>query len=94
MEIMIVFCLLAILSPISVGITMCLWRFFEEKCDKTQKYFMLRKEERQMQRSLREYSDWYNEEQIAILKACILNNRHERTNIFSLDDLKVWKAFI
>ena len=91
---MIVICLLAILSPISVGIAICLWKFFEEKCYKVQKYFMLRKEEKQMQKNLSKYSDWYSKEQIATIKACVLNDRYERANLFSKDDLKIWKAFI
>lgn len=94
MEAIVIICLLAILSPLGVGVSICLWKFICEKSFKIERYFLLRKEEKQMQRNLKKYSDWYDEEQKAIMKACILNNRYERTNMFSLNDLKIWKAFI
>ena len=86
--------LIAIIIPWAIGIGICLWRFFSEKWDKAIRYFELMKEEKQLQKNLREYADWYRKEQIAVIKACILNNRYERKSLFSKDDLKIWKAFI
>lgn len=89
-----IFTLLTILSPLVTGIIICLYKFFSEKCSKLQRYFLLRKKEKGMQMIIKQYSSWYDDEQIAIIKACILNNRYERANLFSLNDLKIWKAFI
>lgn len=86
--------LLSLFIPWIIGICVCLWRYFSILWDKVIKWFELRKDEKQKLRCLEEYKDWYGIEHKAMLKACILNDRYERKNLFSKDDLKIWKAFI
>jgi hypothetical protein len=86
--------LLFVLAPWVTGIGICLFKFFGEKVEKLEKWFALRKEEKQMQKNLKKYVDWYEKEQVAVIKACILNSRYERSSLFGKDDLKIWKAFI
>ena len=44
-----IFALLTILSPWVTGVIICLYKFFGEKCSKLQRYFLLRKKEKEMQ---------------------------------------------
>ncbi len=86
--------LLVIIVPWFIGICVCIWRYFSKEWDKVARWFELRKDEKQKLKCLEEYKDWYGPEHKAMLKACILNDRYERKKLFSIDDLKIWKAFI
>lgn len=89
-----IFTLLAILSPWATGIIICLYKFFYEKVEKILRYFSLRKQEKQLCEWLKNKDNWLDIDEVAILKAKMLNIRYERINLFSIDDLKIWKAFI
>ena len=86
--------LLLIAMPWIVGIMICILKFLGEKYDKLIRWFELFKDEKEKKQCLEEYRAWYTPEEKAMMYACMLNDRHERGQIFNIDDLKIWKAFI
>lgn len=86
--------LLSLFIPWIVGICVCLWRYFGTLWDKVAKWFKLKKNEREMQKFIDEYYHWYTTEEIAILQASIYDSKYKRSQIFNINDLKIWKAFI
>lgn len=86
--------LLLIIMPWVVGIVISLLKFLSEKYNKILRWFELLKDEREKKQCLEEYRSWYTPDEKAMIYAAMLNSRYERKHILSLDDLKIWKAFI
>lgn len=81
--------LILIFVPWVVGIGICMWNFFSEKYDKVAKYFELTKLIKQIKRLLKQSDD-----NKAVRLAFLIEAKHQRSQIFSIDDLKIWRAFI
>ena len=86
--------LILIISPWFVGIGICLWRYFSNIWDKVAKWTELKRNEKQVKRLIKNYGDWYTAEENAIYEASIYDSKYKRSQIFTKDDLKIWKAFI
>lgn len=81
--------LLLIASPWVVGIVICLWKYFSIEWDKMARYIELTKLIWKVKRLLKQ-SDDNKVTRLAIL----IHAKGERAQIFSIDDLKIWRAFI
>lgn len=86
--------LLFIIMPWVVGIGICLWRYFSIEWDKLARWFELKRNERKLQKLIDEYYHWYTAEEVAMFEALIYDSKYKRSRLFSINDLKIWKAFI
>lgn len=86
--------LILICAPWVTGIGICLWRYFETEWNKVARWFELKKNEKETQRLIDKYRHWYTTEEVAIFEAFIYDSKYKRSRLFSLDDIKIWKAFI
>lgn len=89
-----VIALMFVLAPWVTGIGICLFKFFGEKMEKLEKWYVLKRHERRFRKCLRNYGDKMTTDEQATLIAAIAANRHVRSLIFDIDDLKIWKAFV
>lgn len=81
--------LVLIVSPWIVGIVICLLKYFSIEWDKMARYVELTKLIWKVKRLLKQ-SDDNKVTRLAIL----IHAKGERAQIFSIEDLKIWKAFI
>lgn len=81
--------LLLIASPWVVGIVICILKFLGEKYDKFVRYFELTKLIRKIKRLMKQSDD-----SKVVRLAFLIEAKHQRSQIFSIDDLKIWRAFI
>ena len=81
--------LILIASPWIVGIVICLLKYFSIEWDKMARYVELTKLIWKVKRLLKQ-SDDNKVTRLAIL----IHAKGERAQIFSIEDLKIWKAFI
>ena len=86
--------LIFVCAPWVTGIGICLWKYFSILWDKLARWFELKKVEKKMQKLIDEYYHWYTAEEVAIFEALIYDSKYKRSRLFSINDLKIWKAFI
>ena len=81
--------LVLIAAPWVIGICICLWKFISEKWDKAAKYIELTKLIWKVKRLLKQSDD-----NKVVRLAFLIEAKHQRSQIFNIDDLKIWRAFI
>lgn len=81
--------LILICAPWVTGIGICLWRYFESIWDKMARYIELTKLIHNIKRMLSN-----SDENKVTRLAFLIEAKYQRSQLFSLDDLKIWKAFI
>jgi len=81
--------LISIFAPWAAGIAICLWKYFSIMWDKFVKYIELTKLIRKIKRLMKQSDD-----SKVVRLAFLIEAKHRRSQIFSIDDLKIWRTFI